>query len=56
MPESKKKPETYTASDEKVKEFQSSSLVASIKQAFKLKSHLGVTFRTKQYVHMNMEQ
>jgi len=51
----KKKPETYTASQEKVAEFQPSSLISKIKLAFRLKSHLGVSFRAKPFVHMDME-
>jgi hypothetical protein len=54
--EVKKKPEIYTASDEKVKAFQSPALISKVKLAYRLKSHLGVTFRTKHYVNMNMEQ
>lgn len=51
----KKKPETYTASAEKVAAFQSSVLISKIKVAYKLKSHLGVTFRAKPFVYMDMD-
>lgn len=49
------KPETYTASAEKVSAFQPSSLISKVKLAYRLKSHLGVTFRSKKYVEMDME-
>lgn len=50
-----KKPETYTASADKVAAFHSSHLISKIKLAYRLKSHLGVTFRAKPFVHMDIE-
>jgi hypothetical protein len=51
----KKKPETYTASAEKVAAFQNSTLMSKIRLAYKIKSHLGVTFRAKPFVYMDLE-
>ena len=50
----KKKPETYTANAEKVASFQPSQLISKVKLAYRLKSHLGTTFRTKSYCQMDL--
>ena len=50
-----KKPETYTANAEKVSAFQPSTLISKFKLASRLKSHLGMTFRTKSYCQMDMD-